>query len=89
MTEHLQRARDDLEQAAKSADSDDVREDIRETTDAFADYAMGDPEPDHALLDERLNTLRQVREQTDGDTEDKVESAIESVEEYRKGIDQA
>lgn len=89
MTEHLQQARDDLEQAAKSADSDDVREDIRETTDAFAEYAMGDPEPDHALLDERLNTLRQLKERSDGETEDKVESAIESVEEYREGIDRA
>ncbi|QCW01925.1 hypothetical protein [Natrinema pallidum] len=89
MTEQLQRARDDLEEAAKSADSDDVREDIHETTDAFADYAMGDTTPDHAILDERLNTLRQVRERADGDTVDKVESAIETVEDYRETVDQA
>ena len=89
MTEHLQRARDDLEEAAKSADSDDVREDIRETTDALADYAMGDPVPDHTLLDERLNALRQVRERADGTTEAKVESAIEAVEDYRESVDQA
>ena len=89
MTAQLQQARDDLEEAAKSADSDDVREDIRETTDAFADYVMSDTQPDHALLDERLNALRQVRERADGNTEDKVESAIESVEEYREGVDQA
>ncbi|WP_247003181.1 DUF7553 family protein [Halosolutus gelatinilyticus] len=88
MTDHLQQARDDLEEAAKSAD-DDVRDDIRETTDAFADYVMGDTQPDHALLDERLNTLRQVRERADGNTEAKVESAIETIEEYRRGIDQA
>ncbi|WP_254762559.1 DUF7553 family protein [Natrinema marinum] len=89
MTEHLQQARDDLEQAEKSADDSDIREDIRETADAFADYAMGDTEPDHALVDERLNTLRQIKERSDGTTEDKVESAIESVEEYREGIEQA
>ncbi|MGQ3721769.1 DUF7553 family protein [Natrialba aegyptia] len=88
MTEQLQAARDDLEEAAKSAD-DDVRDDIRETTDAFADYVMGDTEPDHALLDERLNTLRQVRERADGNTEAKVDSAIETVEAYRETIDQA
>ncbi|AEH36215.1 DUF7553 family protein [Halopiger xanaduensis] len=88
MTEQLQQARDDLEEAAKSAD-DDVREDIRETTDAFADYVRSDTAPDHAILDERLNTLRQVRERTDGNTEDKVESAIETVEDYREQVDQA
>ncbi|MFC6769724.1 hypothetical protein HYG81_09775 [Natrinema zhouii] len=89
MTEQLQQARDDLEEAAKSADSDDVREDIRETTDAFADYVMSDTEPDHAVLDERLNTLRQVREQADGNTKDKLESAIETTEDYRETLDQA
>jgi len=89
MTEQLQRARDDLEEAAESADSDDVREDIRETTDAFADYVMSETKPDHAVLDERLNALRQARERADGDTKDKLESAIEITEEYRKTIDQA
>ena len=88
MTEQLQQARDDLEEAAKSAD-DDVRDDIRETTDAFADYVMSDTEPDHAILDERLNTLRQVSQQADGNTKDKVESAIETVEDYREQVDQA
>ncbi|WP_222915908.1 hypothetical protein [Natrinema sp. SYSU A 869] len=89
MTEQLQQARDDLEEAAKSADSDDIREDIRETTDAFADYVMSDTAPDHAILDERLNTLRQVQQRADGNTEEKVGSAIETVEDYRESLDQA
>ncbi|OAQ52961.1 hypothetical protein HTG_09025 [Natrinema mahii] len=88
MTERLQQARDDLEAAAKSADSDDVRADIRETTDAFADYVASETKPDHAVLDERLNALRQAHERADGDTEAKLESAIEAAEEYRKTIDQ-
>ena len=88
MSDQLQQARDELEEAAKSAD-DDVRDDIRETTDAFADYVMGDVEPDHALLDERLNTLRQVSQRADGNTEAKVEGAIDAVEDYRETIDQA
>ncbi|MDQ2050407.1 hypothetical protein RBH26_07895 [Natronolimnohabitans sp. A-GB9] len=88
MTEQLQQARDDLEEAAKAAD-DDVRDDIRETAEAFADYVMGDTNPDHALLDERLNTLRQVREEADGNTREKVESAIETTEDYREQVDQA
>ena len=88
MTEQLQQARDDLEEAATSAD-DDVREEIRETAEAFADYVMGDTRPDHALLDERLNTLRQARRRADGNTEAKLESAIETTEDYRETIDQA
>jgi hypothetical protein len=89
MTEQLQQARDDLEAAAKSADSDDVREDIRETTDAFADDVMSDTAPDHAVLDERLNTLRQARERADGTTAAKLESAIETTEDYRETLEQA
>ena len=89
MTEQLQDARDDLEAAAKSADDDDVRDEIRETTDAFADYVMSDTEPDHTLLDQRLNTLRQVQKDADGNTETKISSAIESVEAYRMTLDQA
>ncbi|OLZ42768.1 hypothetical protein A6E15_16755 [Natrinema saccharevitans] len=89
MTKQLQQVRDDLEEAAKSADSDAVRADIRETTDAFADYVMSETAPDHAILDERLNTLRQARERAEGNTESKLESAIEAAEDYRKTIDQA
>ncbi|WP_177209169.1 DUF7553 family protein [Natronobacterium haloterrestre] len=89
MPEQLKSARDDLEQAEKTADDDEVREDIRETADAFADYVHGDHEPDHAIMDQHLNDLRQLSERIDGDTEDRLESALESAEEYREGIDQA
>ncbi|QLG49947.1 DUF7553 family protein [Natrinema halophilum] len=89
MTQDLQQARNELEEAAKSADDDDVRGDIRETTDALADYVMGDQQPDHAILDTHLNTLRQARERADGTTETKLEAAIEVVEDYRETIDQA
>lgn len=88
MTDRLQAARDDLEAAAKSAD-DDVRDEIRETTDAVTDYVVSDTEPDHTLLDERLNTLRQVKQRADGDTERRVDDAIDSIEDYRQTIDQA
>ncbi|SEH17419.1 hypothetical protein SAMN04487967_3161 [Natronorubrum sediminis] len=89
MTEQLQQARDDLEEAAKSADDDDIREDIRETSEAFSDYVMSDSEPDHAILDERLNTLRLAREEADGNTKAKLESAIETTEDYRETLEQA
>jgi len=89
MTDRLQEARRELDAAAKSADDDDVREEIRETTDAFADYVMSDTAPNHTLLDTQLNTLRQIKQRTEGDTERRVDDAIDSVAAYRKTIDQA
>lgn len=88
MSEQLESARDDLKQAEKTAD-DDVREDIRETADAFDDYVIGDHGPDYAVMDQHLNDLRQLSERVDGDTEERLESALEAAEEYRKGLDQA
>jgi len=52
----------------------------------FADYVRGDRQPDHAVLDEQLNTLRQARTRADGTTETEINSAIEVVEDYRESI---
>lgn len=89
MAQELKQVRDDLEKAAKVADDDDLREDVREHVDAFDDYAIGDHEPDHAIMDEHLNGLRQLSERATGDTEQHIDSALETAEEYREGIDQA
>ncbi|EMA37850.1 DUF7553 family protein [Halobiforma nitratireducens] len=88
MSNHLEHARDNLEQAVKTAD-DDAREPIRETAEAFDDYVIGDHKPDHTVVDQHLNDLRQLTEQVDGDTENRLESALEAAESYREGIDQA
>ncbi len=88
MTEALKQARDDLKQAEKTAD-DDVREEIRETAEAYRDYVVGDHEPDHAILDGHLNTLRQVQRRADGDTEARIERALEATENYREDVEQA
>ncbi|THE66287.1 hypothetical protein D8Y22_03160 [Salinadaptatus halalkaliphilus] len=89
MTDPLKQAHDDLAQAEKTADDDDIREEIRETGDAFRDYVVGDHNPDHAILDEHLNTLRQVREDIEGDTKERVERALEATENYREDLEQA
>lgn len=89
MVQELKQARDELEQAAKTADDDGAREDIREVAGAFADYTIGDHEPDHAILDEHLNQLRQLSEQTSADTQDRIDEALEIAEEYREQLDQA
>ncbi|AXR79515.1 hypothetical protein AArc1_3210 [Natrarchaeobaculum sulfurireducens] len=89
VTETLKQARDDLKQAEKTADDEGTREEIRETAEAYRDYVVGDHEPDHAILDEHLNTLRQIRRQVDGDTEEQIERALEATENYRTDVEQA
>ncbi|ADD05637.1 uncharacterized protein Nmag_2067 [Natrialba magadii ATCC 43099] len=89
MVQELSEARDELEEAAKTADDDDAREEIREVADSFKDYTVGDHEPDHAILDEHLNQLRQLSERTNTDTQDRVDNALDIAEEYRKQVDQA
>ncbi len=68
MSQELRQARTELENAVERAD-DDVREDLRETAAAFAEYASDDADPDHAVFDEHLNTLRQARRRATGDVE--------------------
>lgn len=83
--DRLQRARSELERAVETA-ADDVRDDLRETAGAFADLATADREPDHAVLDGHLNTLRQARERAEGETEAHLERALEHAESYREEL---
>ncbi|MFA9428145.1 hypothetical protein [Natronorubrum sp. A-ect3] len=89
MTDQLEQARDDLEQAAKAATDDDVRDDLHETADAFDEYVTSEQNPDHAVFDAHLNTLRQARERASGDTKARLENALETAESYRTDIEQA
>ncbi|WP_049896371.1 DUF7553 family protein [Natrialba chahannaoensis] len=89
MVQELSQARDKLEQAAKTADDDGAREDIREVASAFKDYTVSDRKPDHAILDKHLNQLRQLSERTDTDTQDRIDNALEIAEGYREQLDQA
>ncbi|QFU82057.1 DUF7553 family protein [Natronorubrum aibiense] len=89
MTEQLKQAHDDLEAAAKSAADNDVRSDLREAADAFDDYLNSEQDPDYAVLDAHLNTLRQARERASGDTKARLENALETTESYRTDLEQA
>ena len=84
----LTRARAELEEAVETAD-DGVRDPVRETAAAFAELASEGRTPDHALMDEHLNVLRQAKRRADGDTEAHIDQALEHAEEYREGISQA
>jgi hypothetical protein len=89
MAQELTQVRNELEKAAKVADDDDLRDDLREQVDALEDYALGDHEPDHALMDEHLNEMRQLKESAEDDTKHHIDNALETAEEYREGIEQA
>lgn len=84
----LTRAREELEQASQTAD-DDVREDVEETAAAFAELVSEDRTPDHALMDEYLNALRQAEERANGKTAERIEQALSHAETYREELTQA
>ncbi|WP_255192113.1 DUF7553 family protein [Natronobeatus ordinarius] len=83
--DRLQRARTELERAVETA-ADDVRDDLRETAGAFAELTAADREPDHAVLDGHLNTLRQARDRAEGETETEIDRALEHAESYREEL---
>lgn len=83
--DRLQQARTELERAVSTAD-DDVRDDLRETAAAFTELATAEREPDHAVLDQHVNTLRQARERADGEAETGIERALEHAESYREEL---
>ncbi|MFC4989585.1 DUF7553 family protein [Saliphagus infecundisoli] len=84
----LTSAREELEAAAETAD-DDVREDVEETAAAFAELVDDGRTPDHALMDEHLNALRQAEERAEGETEDRIEQALSHAESYREELPQS
>ncbi|MFP9191483.1 DUF7553 family protein [Natronosalvus vescus] len=84
----LQRARDELEAAVKTAD-DDVRDDLRDVAAAFSALTTTDRDADHATFDAHLNTLRQAGTDATGETADRLEVALEHAESYRTGLEQA
>ncbi|WP_207586244.1 DUF7553 family protein [Halomontanus rarus] len=84
----LARARDELEEAAETADDESVRDPVRETAAAFADLASGNQQPDHALMDDHLNALRQAKQHADGETAEHIEEALEYAEDYREELPQ-
>lgn len=84
----LARARDELEEAAETAEDESVRDPVRETADAFAGLASGDQQPDHAQMDTHLNALRQAQQHADGETAEHIEEALEYAEDYREELSQ-
>lgn len=83
----LQHARTELEEAVTTADDGGVRDALRETAGAFAGLTVGDRDPDPNVLDGHLNVLRQAREESTDDTEERIDRALEYAEAYRETLD--
>ncbi|AHG00508.1 hypothetical protein HALLA_18640 [Halostagnicola larsenii XH-48] len=84
----LQTARTELDDAVDTA-GDDIRDDLRETAAEFSKLETETETVDHAVLDDHLNTLRQLRERAGGETEAAVDRALEHAESYREDLEQA
>ncbi|SFS32500.1 DUF7553 family protein [Halostagnicola kamekurae] len=84
----LQNARTELEDAADTAE-DDIRDDLSEAAEKSGQLESEAEKVDHAMLDDHLNTLRQLRERAGGETEAAVDRAIEHAEAYRENLEQA
>ena len=85
-TTDVRAARDALEDAVGSTDNPEVRESLEEVASAFAEIEDEESEPDHAVFDSHLNTLRQARERAGGETAQAVGEALEHAEAYREDL---
>ncbi|WP_224333328.1 DUF7553 family protein [Haloprofundus halobius] len=83
--EQLQRASEELREAAELAD-DELRERLLKQADAFGDLANRERGPDHGRLDRHLNVLREIAAQLDGEAKARVNAASETVTDYRSGV---
>jgi len=88
-TDHLRRAREQLEDAIDTTDDHAVKEDVEETMVAFDAVVDGERAVDHTVIDSHLNALRQAAQRAETDAEGHIDHALEHAEEYRKTLDQA
>ncbi len=81
----LRTASDNLRQAAVSTTGEE-RERIYDHSNQLAELATADRKPDQGRLARHIQTLREIRDETDGETAEHISAAIEAVQEYREGI---
>ena len=83
--DELQEASDTLRQAAELVD-EETQKRLHDQSDQLATLATRDADPDHGRLDRHMNALHELAGQLDGEAEELVRSARESVKEYRKTV---
>ena len=83
--DELQQASDDLRKAAELVD-EETQKRLHDQSQQLATLATRDNDPDHGRLDRHMNALHELAGQLDGEAEELVRSARESVKEYRKTV---
>ncbi|MCU4926076.1 hypothetical protein OB905_08765 [Halobacteria archaeon AArc-dxtr1] len=86
MADELETVRAKLVEASETTADGDLAADIRDGAAGFEELVKQDREPDHAVLDGRLNELRQLRERADGEAASTLEEAVKTAESYREQI---
>jgi hypothetical protein len=85
--EELQNASAALREAAADATDAEVEERLYDQSKQLADLAAAERGPDHGRLARHENALHELIDATEGDAQANVEVALESVQEYRSGVE--
>jgi hypothetical protein len=83
--EELKTASDTLRKAAELVD-EETQKRLHEQSDQLAKLATRDADPDHGRLDRHMNALYELAGDLDGEAEELVRDARDSVKEYRKTV---
>jgi hypothetical protein len=85
--EKLQNASTALREAAAGADDADAEERLYDQSERMAELAAAERGPDHGQLARHENALHELIDATEDDVRASVEAALESVQEYREGVE--
>lgn len=81
----LKDASDTLREAAELVDEETQRR-LHDQSEQLAELATRDTDPDHGRLDRHMNVLHELIRELDGEAGELVQSARNSVKEYRKTV---
>jgi hypothetical protein len=85
--DRLRTASEELRQASAAATDAEIQQRLYDLSDRIATIAVADEAPDGDDLMQHLHALGDLRESTDGDVSDRVDSALEAVRERRDELD--
>jgi hypothetical protein len=85
--DRLRTASEELRQASAAATDAETQQRLYDLSDRIATLAVAEEAPDGDDLMQHLHALGELRESTDGDVHDRVDSALETVRERRDELD--
>ena len=85
--DRLRTASEELRQASAAATEPEIQQRLYDLSDRIASLAVAEEAPDGDDLMQHLHGLGELRESTDGDVSDRVDSALAAVRERREELD--